>query len=97
MATPSLSLRELDVLRGLAAIFMVFNHTGYALLSQETTEIAVVAGTLFLTGFAPTLFFLRHRRWIWANHRQITDNPSIRIGTKSGNPICCRFVALVVA
>lgn len=48
---------ELDFLRGLAAIMMIANHAGYAWLGD--TEQAQIPGStiLFISSFAPVLFF----------------------------------------
>lgn len=52
-----LHLKELDVLRGLAAILMVVNHVGAA-LAPASLLAQPVAGELFFIGsFAPVLFF----------------------------------------
>ena len=49
--------RQLDLFRGMAAIFMIVNHAGYKLLGSESGQGA--AGMLvFLMSTAPALFFL---------------------------------------
>lgn len=47
----------LDQLRGIAAIFMVINHFGYIAFDQNKIEIQLVKNILFITSFAPVLFF----------------------------------------
>jgi uncharacterized membrane protein len=48
---------ELDVLRGIAALLMVLNHAGYALLSPAASATGWSAGLVFVGSFAPVLFF----------------------------------------
>lgn len=48
---------SLDQLRALAAILMVANHVGYKLLSEAATQLPVISGLLFISSFAPVLFF----------------------------------------
>lgn len=49
---------ELDILRGLAALFMIINHLGYNTLSQKAIEGSLlIQNCLFITSFAPVLFF----------------------------------------
>lgn len=50
-------LEELDFLRGFAALFMVINHMGYALLSDNSQQATSITTLLFVTSFAPVLFF----------------------------------------
>lgn len=53
-----LSWIELDVLRGIAAIFMIVNHLGYKILSEPLTQEGLSEKIIFLGSFAPVLFFL---------------------------------------
>jgi hypothetical protein len=48
---------ELDVLRGWAAVLMVFNHVGFAVLSPEAATQGISGALVFLGSFAPVLFF----------------------------------------
>lgn len=48
---------ELDLLRGLAAIFMIVNHVGYAILAPELTTQGLSGILIFVGSFAPVLFF----------------------------------------
>jgi uncharacterized membrane protein len=48
---------ELDVLRGLAAVLMILNHSGFRLLSPDDVFHSVSATAVFLGGMAPVLFF----------------------------------------
>lgn len=48
---------ELDVLRGLAALLMIVNHAGFALLSPADTTESASAVAVFLGSFAPVVFF----------------------------------------
>jgi hypothetical protein len=48
---------ELDVLRGWAAVLMVFNHVGFAVLSPDAATQGVSGAIVFLGSFAPVLFF----------------------------------------
>ncbi|MDJ0662241.1 MAG: heparan-alpha-glucosaminide N-acetyltransferase domain-containing protein [Crocosphaera sp.] len=48
---------ELDILRGLAAILMIVNHVGYAILSPELTTKGMSGLLIFIGSFAPVLFF----------------------------------------
>lgn len=48
---------EVDFLRGLAAVLMVVNHAGYALLSPTTASGGLSGGLIFAGSFAPVLFF----------------------------------------
>lgn len=50
--------KELDVLRGLAAIMMVINHVGAALLSGQEVTNGGSGALFFIGGFAPVIFFL---------------------------------------
>ena len=49
--------KELDVLRGIAAVMMVFNHVGVKLLSPQFLESGFTEALLFVTSFAPVIFF----------------------------------------
>lgn len=53
----SIHWTELDVLRGLAALLMIVNHAGYKTLAPDLTEGGFVASLLFISSFAPVLFF----------------------------------------
>jgi uncharacterized membrane protein len=48
---------ELDVLRGLAAMLMIFNHSGFRLLAPNDVFHSASAVAVFLGGMAPVLFF----------------------------------------
>jgi hypothetical protein len=48
---------ELDVLRGWAAVLMVFNHVGFAVLSPTAAVQGASGAVVFLGSFAPALFF----------------------------------------
>jgi uncharacterized membrane protein len=48
---------ELDVLRGLAAVLMIFNHSGFRLLSPDDVFHSASAVAVFLGSMAPVLFF----------------------------------------
>lgn len=48
---------ELDVLRGIAAVLMILNHTGFRLLSGTDAAASPSAAAVFLGGFAPVVFF----------------------------------------
>lgn len=51
-------LPELDLLRGLAALFMVINHIGYVLIPEIITlQYVQISTLLFITSYAPALFF----------------------------------------
>jgi uncharacterized membrane protein len=56
-AKPRQFAAELDVLRGLAAILMIFNHSGFRLLAPDDVFHSVSALPVFLGGMAPVLFF----------------------------------------
>lgn len=49
--------RTLDVFKGLAAVAMVINHSGYALLTNRDANSGWLGLTVFLGSFAPALFF----------------------------------------
>lgn len=48
---------ELDLLRGFAVILMVLNHAGFAFFPEEVQAQPAVSLLLFITSFAPILFF----------------------------------------
>jgi uncharacterized membrane protein len=48
---------ELDVLRGLAALLMIVNHAGYKILAENLTDSGLAGNLLFISSFAPVLFF----------------------------------------
>jgi surface polysaccharide O-acyltransferase-like enzyme len=48
---------ELDLLRGLAALLMVFNHVGYAALNRAAAQEGVSGAIVFIGSMAPVLFF----------------------------------------
>ena len=48
---------ELDLLRGFAALLMVFNHVGYAALSPQAAQHGASGAIVFLGSVAPVLFF----------------------------------------
>jgi uncharacterized membrane protein len=48
---------ELDLLRGVAALFMVFNHVGYASLDPQAAQQGASGAIVFLGSMAPVLFF----------------------------------------
>ncbi len=56
---PKLNLhwKELDILRGLAAILMIINHVGYKTLAPNLTEGGLSGTLVFIGSFAPVLFF----------------------------------------
>lgn len=58
-ASPSAAERvaELDLLRGFAALLMVFNHVGYAVLSPQAATQGVSGAVVFVGSMAPVLFF----------------------------------------
>jgi uncharacterized membrane protein len=49
--------RELDILRGLAAILMIINHVGYKTLPSNLTEGGLSGTLIFIGSFAPAIFF----------------------------------------
>ncbi len=49
--------RELDVLRGIAAVMMIANHVGVKFLSPQHTESGLTEAVLFVGSFAPVMFF----------------------------------------
>jgi hypothetical protein len=48
---------ELDVLRGWAAVLMVFNHVGFAVMSPQAATQGFSGAVVFLGSMAPVLFF----------------------------------------
>ncbi|WP_347989532.1 heparan-alpha-glucosaminide N-acetyltransferase domain-containing protein [Methylomonas sp. AM2-LC] len=48
---------ELDVLRGLAALFMIVNHAGYNLVEPELYSHSIFDLVLVVSSYAPVLFF----------------------------------------
>jgi uncharacterized membrane protein len=52
-----LSLPELDVFRGLAAVFMVVNHAGFRLWAAADTQLGWATAVLLISSYAPALFF----------------------------------------
>jgi uncharacterized membrane protein len=58
-ASPSAADRvaELDLLRGLAALLMVFNHVGYAVLNRQAAQEGLSGAIVFLGSMAPVVFF----------------------------------------
>jgi uncharacterized membrane protein len=55
--TPVGRVAALDLLRGLAAILMVFNHVGFATLGAQDAQRGAVGAIVFLGSLAPVLFF----------------------------------------
>ena len=55
--TGSNELLELDLLRSIAAIFMIVNHAGYRLLEDNLQRGGPMAALLFISSFAPVVFF----------------------------------------
>lgn len=49
--------RELDILRGLAALLMIVNHLGNETLAPQLTQGGLTANLLFIGSAAPVLFF----------------------------------------
>ena len=49
--------KELDVLRGVAAVMMVVNHVGVKVLAPQFVESGFTGALLFVTSFAPVIFF----------------------------------------
>ncbi len=54
---PSIHWKELDILRGLAALLMIVNHAGYQTLAPTQVNGLVASSLLFVSSFAPVLFF----------------------------------------
>ncbi|HEY9890547.1 MAG TPA: heparan-alpha-glucosaminide N-acetyltransferase domain-containing protein [Candidatus Sericytochromatia bacterium] len=57
--TPKVSIHwtELDILRGFAALLMIVNHLGYKILAPHLIDGRVAGSFLFISSFAPVLFF----------------------------------------
>jgi uncharacterized membrane protein len=53
----SIRWQELDILRGLAAVLMVVNHSGYATLAPNLLSGSLPGNLVFIGSFAPVLFF----------------------------------------
>lgn len=53
----TLHFPELDLFRGLAALFMIINHIGFALWSKSEISSDIPTFILLITSFAPVLFF----------------------------------------
>jgi len=53
----TLHIQEFDLLRGLAAIFMIINHIGFALWAKHLTKGDLASMLLLITSYAPVLFF----------------------------------------
>lgn len=53
----SIHWKELDILRGLAALLMIVNHAGYQTLAPTQVNGLFVSSLLFISSFAPVLFF----------------------------------------
>lgn len=51
------SWQELDILRGLAALFMIINHGGYEILIPDLATHGISGFIIFIGSFAPVLFF----------------------------------------
>lgn len=49
--------RELDILRGSAAVMMIVNHLGYQTLAPSQLDGSFVGNIVFVGSFAPVLFF----------------------------------------
>ncbi len=56
--SPSLYWPELDILRGIAAVLMTFNHLGYETLNAEPLSYGSMNYVVFIGSFAPVLFSL---------------------------------------
>ncbi len=54
---PADRVAELDLLRGIAALLMVFNHVGYAALVPQAATQGVSGAIVFVGSLAPVLFF----------------------------------------
>lgn len=57
-SSKSTYLYELDVYRGIAAIFMIVNHSGNELISPKSGTTYETNFLIFIGSFAPALFFL---------------------------------------
>lgn len=53
----SIHWRELDVLRGLAALLMIVNHLGYKTLNPNQIDGSLAGNLVFIGSFAPVIFF----------------------------------------
>jgi uncharacterized membrane protein len=53
----SIHWKELDILRGLAALLMIVNHAGYQTLAPTQVNGLFTSSLLFISSFAPVLFF----------------------------------------
>lgn len=62
----------LDILRGFAVIMMVANHAGLELLNLTETDNSVADAGLFLSSFAPVLFFFVTGVGYGLNHHKAT-------------------------
>jgi uncharacterized membrane protein len=51
------NLSELNILRGIAALFMIINHASYKLLPSKLTTEGIFGTITFIGSFAPVLFF----------------------------------------
>jgi uncharacterized membrane protein len=51
------SWQELDILRGLAALFMIINHGGYEFLIPDLATHGISGFIIFISSSAPVLFF----------------------------------------
>ena len=51
------SWQELDILRGLAALFMIINHGGYEFLIPDLATNGISGFIIFISSYAPVLFF----------------------------------------
>lgn len=54
---PAYSVEQLDLLRGLAIVLMIVNHTGVGLLDPDLQQHGPLAALMFLGSFAPVVFF----------------------------------------
>jgi uncharacterized membrane protein len=52
-----ISWHELDILRGLAALFMIINHGGYEILIPDLATHGISGFIIFISSSAPVLFF----------------------------------------
>ncbi len=57
IAKPRKILRELDIFRGIAVLFMIYNHATYEFLPSEFNKIGISGFLTLITSFAPVLFF----------------------------------------
>src|SRR5206468_1315048 len=51
------SVEELDLLRGLAIVLMIVNHSGYRFADLQAASRDPLAAVVFLGSFAPVIFF----------------------------------------